>query len=308
MGTSGRYIPSPNWGSLTANVTSALNAGPVTGEDAHNLVREFVEKLREEQDEGLGDLPDEFDSDGAEEAKEKLVELLKEYPQAPSRVPAPQKGRGGGGGGDEGRGGVTGGKTGRSGRGGGSRTARGGSAGGSVRPAAQRLATFISQVPKVGLRQALIDAGVENVDQLPADQIALAIADVLAVDTSSIVQTELRDALIKVLEKICDSAETMEVAEGNLNASSYNLQTVVQMLFESYIVERFITYFSEHEAAKHGYDAAQKIVNEARQYVASEMALQKAERRDLTAVDWGSEEGAKIIDGILERTIAIYTE
>ncbi len=312
MGTSGRYIPSPNWGPITASVTNALNAGAVVGGDAHELVREFIEKLREESDEGLGDLGDKFGSDGSQEAKEKLNELLKNYPQPPSRIPTPQRsgdsgGAGGSGAGSGGGGSAGTGKAGRSG-GGGRKGVGGGGSGGSVRPAAQRLATFISQVPKIGLRQALIDAGVENVDQLPPEQIALAIADVLVVDTSSIVQTELRDALSKVLEKVCDNPQTMEAAEGKLTASAYDLQAVVQMLFESYIVARFTTYFSEHEAAKHGYDAAQNIVNEARQYVASEMALEKAERRDLTAVNWGSDEGAKIIDGILERTIAIYTD
>jgi hypothetical protein len=308
MGTSGPYTPSPNWSGIKTAVTNALNAGPVTDQDAHDLVRDFVDKLREEKDEGLGNLPDDFGRISPNEAAGKLKELLQKFPKASSPPPRARGGVSSGGGGSGGGSGG-GGRIGRTGGGGGRKggsSQRSGS--GSVRPAAQRLASFISQVPKVGLRQALIEAGIANVDQLPPDQIALAIADVLATDSNSIVQTELRDALGTVLEKLCDNPTSLEVAEEKLTNSAYDLQTVVQMLFECYIVERFKTFFSEHEAAKHGYDAADKIVNEARVYVASEMALEKAERRDLTAVEWGSAEGAKIVDGILERTIAIYTD
>lgn len=296
MGTSGPYTPSTNWSEIKTDVTNALNFGPVTDQAAHDLIRDFVDKLCEEKDEGLGDLPDDFGCISPETAEKNLQALIGHFPKSPS---SPSRSPGGGGGG-----GGSGGKA-RSGSGrGGTRL----SSSGRVRPVAQRLATFISQVPKVGLRQALLDAGITDVDRLPPEQIALAITDVLATDSSFIVQTELREALATVLEKVCENATTLEATEEKLTASAYDLQTVVQMLFECYIVERFKTFFSEHEAAKHGYDAADRIVNEARDYVASEMALEKVERRDLTAVDWASPEGAKIVDGILERTIAIYTE
>ena len=176
-----------------------------------------------------------------------------------------------------------------------------------MRPAAQRLAHFISEVPRVGLRQALANAGVKEVDELPPEQIALAIADVLATDASLLIQAELRDALAMVLEKLCAGPTTLEQAEQMLSESAGKLEGVVQMLFESYIMERFKTFFCEHEAVKHGFDAADGILRQAREYISSEMALERADRRDLTAIDWGSAEGAKIVDAILERTIAIYS-
>jgi len=36
------------------------------------------------------------------------------------------------------------------------------------------------------------------------------------------------------------------------------------------------------------------------------MELERADGHDLTAVDWNGAEGAKIVDAILERTIAVY--
>jgi len=177
-----------------------------------------------------------------------------------------------------------------------------------VRPAAQKLASFISEIPKVGLRQALINAGVANVDDLPPEQIALAVADVLSTDASLLIETELRDALSTVLEQLCTQPATIDQAEKMLTNSAYDLQSVLQKLFECYIMERFKTFFCEHEAPKYGYDAADKIIREARDYVRAEMQLEKAERRDLTSVDWIGTEGSQIVDAILERTITVYTE
>ena len=60
MGTSGPYTPSPNWSGIKTDVTNALNAGPVTDQEAHDLIRDFVDKLCDEKDEGLGKLPNDF--------------------------------------------------------------------------------------------------------------------------------------------------------------------------------------------------------------------------------------------------------
>ena len=56
----------------------------------------------------------------------------------------------------------------------------------------------------------------------------------------------------------------------------------------------------------HGYEAVDDILKEAREFIATEMDLQRVDKHDLTAVDWNGAEGAKIVDAILERTIAVY--
>ena len=176
-----------------------------------------------------------------------------------------------------------------------------------MRPAGQRLAHFISEVSKVGLKQALKNAGISDVDEMQPAEIALAVADVLATDASLLIMTELRDALATVLEKLCGDPKTLEDAEQNIADSTGKLENVVQSLFECYIMERFKTFFCEHEAPKHGYEAADGILKEAREFISSEMKLERADRHDLTAVDWNGAEGVKIVDAILERTIAVYT-
>ena len=162
-----------------------------------------------------------------------------------------------------------------------------------MRPAAQRLAEFISQVPKIGLRQALTNAGLADVEKLKPDEIALAVADVLVTDASQLIMTELRDALATVVEELCENAQSLEQAEQKITESAGKLESVVQNLFECYIMERFKTFFCEHEAAKHGYEAADNILKEARVFISTEMDIQRADKHDLTGVDWSGQKARK---------------
>lgn len=308
MGTSAPYVPTPQWSSIKTDLTQSLNAGPVEPQAAHDLIRSFVQQLGVTQEEGFGDLPTEFGHLTPEEAQQKIEELTSQLPPAKSeprfQTTSSRQSSSTPGAGD-----------GNSRSGGQSRrTSRGGGGGGAhptgsraVRPVAQRLADFITQVTKVGLRTALSQAGYETIDELPPEQIALAIVDVLATDATLLIETELRAALATVIEKLCVIPESLAAAEQQICDSSTRLESVVETFFECYIMERFKTFFCEHEASKHGYEAADNLLKEAREYVASEIALEKADRRDLTAVNWNSKEGAAIIDAILERTIAVYT-
>jgi len=298
MGTSGAYTPSPKWSNLKTDVTNTLNSGAIDGVKAQALVSDFIQQLCGEPEEGFGKLPRDFGTATPAEALKELNTLLSALPKLPSRHIWSALASGGGGPPRSER--TVGGRRGRKG---------GKTLGGTtVRPVARRLATFLSDVPKVGLRQALINAGVTSIDTLPPEKIALAVADVLAAEANLLVQAELRDALSMLMEEICAEPQTFQEAEQMFLQSAYNLQSVVQLLFECYIMERFKTFFCEHESKKHGYDAADKILKEARKFVSTEMQLEKAGRRDLTEVNWGGAEGGKIIDAILQRTIAVYCD
>jgi hypothetical protein len=115
----------------------------------------------------------------------------------------------------------------------------------------------------------------------------------------------LRDTEAEI-RALCETARTLEEAEKQISESAGKLESVVKNLFECYIMERFKTFFCEHEAAKHGYEAADSVLKEARVLVATEMDLKRADGQDLTNVDWTGVEGAHIVDAILERVIAVY--
>lgn len=311
MGTSGSYTPSPKWSGTKTDVTNALGDGMPQGQDAKDILANFAQQLVGDAADGFGKVPSDFGHVAPEKADEKLDALLQKLPPKPATFSGLRitsgPGRGGGGGSGGGGGGGAGAGARRSGgsRGGGGGTRRA-SGGAIVRPAAQRLAEFISQVPKVGLKQALTNAGLADVEKLKPDEIALAVADVLVTDASQLIMTELRDAMATVVEELCEDAKSIEQAEEKITDSAGKLESVVQSLFECYIMERFKTFFCEHEAAKYGYEAADNILKEAREFISTEMDIQREDKHDLTGVDWNGAEGAKIVDAILERTISVY--
>jgi hypothetical protein len=313
MGTSGAYTPSPKWSATKTDVTQALADGTPKGEEAKDLVGGFAQQLAGNPDDGFGNVPSGFGQATLPAATATLNTLLGNLPPrlatfsgSGGRSYAPGRAGGGGGGSSAGKRSSAG-RSGSARRGSIARAARS-VGGGIVRPAAQGLAEFISQVPKVGLRQALADAGVADVGNLQPDEIALAVADVLVNDASQLIMTELRDAVATVVEELCEAPHSIEEAEQRLMDSAGALEGVVQRLFECYIMERFKTFFCEREAAKHGYEAADRILKEAREFISTEMDIQRADKHDLTAVDWKGPEGAKIVDAILELTIAVYTK
>jgi hypothetical protein len=149
MGTSGPYTPSPNWSAAKTDVSNALNAGTPQGEEAKSIVGGFAQQLAGNSDDGFGSVPSGFGQATLQSATATLNALLATLPPRPAKFSGLGGRKSGGGGGDGGAG--THSKSGRSGVArGGSRTSAARSAGGAiVRPAAQRLADFISQVPKV---------------------------------------------------------------------------------------------------------------------------------------------------------------
>lgn len=313
MGTSAAYSPSPNWSGVTGDVTRALNAGSISPQKAQEVVGQFVYQLCRSPEEALGKLPPGFLQVTPEKATELLLQLTKPFPKLPSTVPAAPSRTSGSSAASvqraEGRGKTAGG-------GPGARGSRGGSGadktksitGGGLRPVAQRLASFISDVPKVGIHAALMNAGISDPASIPPEKLAMAVADALVGDASLIIESEMRDALIDVMERICQEPLSLEQGEAILLDSAQNLENIIQSLFESYIMERFKTFFCEHEAPKHGFEAADRILNDARQFVSAEMALERASRSDLTNVDWSGKQGAQIVDAILQRTVSIYTQ
>ena len=307
MGTSGPYTPSPKWSDAKRDLTRALTDAPPEGEDAKNIVGDFAQQLAGDADDGFGAVPPSFGHLGLEKATENLEALLQKLPTRPATITAPGRRSGRPRDRDASGGAGTGSRSRKSGvsRTGGVR-AKGLAGGAIVRSAARGLADFISQVPKIGLREALTNAGLTDLESLDPADIALAVADLLVTDASQLIMTELRDALATVVEELCDNPESLDEAEQRIVESAGKLESVVQNLFECYIMERFKTFFCEHEAAKHGYEAADRIVNEAREFIATEMDIHRADKHDLTAVDWNGAEGAKIVDAILERTIAVY--
>jgi hypothetical protein len=311
MGTSTSVPGSPKWEKVKGASSRVAGKNSVDSEKVSDIVADFVDKLRDGKDEGIGTLPPRC-GDDLKKVSENLKELLKEYPRSPTPLPpafpqpATQGPSAGGGGGGGSGGGRTPGRarTGRSGGGGGvTRSVRAITSRG-LRPTAARVATFLSNVAEFGLAVALKDVGID-LKTASTDQVAISLADVLCGPNSLLVDVEIRAATSALVEELYPGLDSPEELEASLDNAAVNLGEVLGRLFENYIMERFKTTLSEH-LSKYSYSAADKLAKEARVLVATEMKIVEAERVDFSKVDWTGTEGSGILDAILEKTIAIY--
>ncbi len=309
MGTSTACPGSPKWGDVKRASTAAAKGGPISGEDASRIVADFVQGLCDGKDDGFGRLPSKFGTI-TEQTKEALKNLLAKYPAAPlqsgnvrsNAAHSSDKG-------NTGRSSTSGSSGGKAGTGSGGRKGSSSStsiSGRGVRPTAQRIASFLSQIPKVGLLEALRSVGLVDIANSSPEQVALALTDFLCGPNSLLVDAELRDATSALLEELCPEPRTVDQLEESFAAAAYDLDGVLARLFENYIMERFKTTLCEHLSQRFDYNTADKIALEAREFVSTEMELLRANNVDLTEVDWAGKEGGEIIDTILENTIAVY--
>ncbi|WP_133797677.1 hypothetical protein [Prosthecobacter fusiformis] len=303
MGTSRSAPPSPKWTQVKTAVTTALNSGPVTPPVAHDLISQFVQQMASSTNhEGFG-APIKFISPA--KADQQLQAIVISYP-ASSRASSTTSGPGEN---TRGSGGRASSKSSASRKTSGQRGSRSRAISGiGIRSTAQRVASFLSDVRQVGLVQALAERGFSDLENLPPERLAIAIADVLQENSSYIIEIELREALSQVFEKICVKQDDLANLEIALDNAASDIGSVLTQLFECYIIERFKTNHGEHLAKEHGYEAADKIVNAARDFVAAELAFEETTRHDLTSVDWGGREGEGIVNAILERTVAVYID
>jgi hypothetical protein len=309
MGTSTACPGSPKWGNVKAASTRTAGKEGIDSDSSGSIIGSFVDQLRDGKDDGIGIVPANFGVN-LQSVKDRLSELLGKFPKSPVAPHPSNSGSSSKGsemqtsGGSKSRGGnLRKGGSGRSGSYGGKSIRS--ISGRGIRPTAQRVASFLSAVSKVGLVEALKEAGLVDLAGASPDQIALALADVLCGPNSLIVDAELRDATSSLLEELSPDVQSLDAMENSLTQASYNLEGVLSKLFENYIMERFKTTLSEH-LSKFGYNTADKIAKEARELVSTEFQLLKADSVDLTSVEWTGKEGSVIIETILEKTIAVY--
>jgi hypothetical protein len=268
MGTSRDYQGSPNWSGTKGQVTGAGGDGAAGGDKAEKLVSSFVGQLATATRGGFG------------------------------------TGSAGGGGGGSGGGGK--GSGGSSSGGGGGRRGGGGRISGGVRGVASGIGSFISDVVKIGLKDALKAIGLESCDGKSAEEVALALQEALGGPASTVDQEDLRAALGDLMEELMGKADTFAEIEKAFREAAGNLSHVIERLFGHYIYERFCTLHYANVMNTHGPANADSFFGSIKDYIHEKMNL-AAVSKDLGKVDWKGIEGAQVVDSILNETIEIFS-
>lgn len=176
----------------------------------------------------------------------------------------------------------------------------------AARSAAGRLGAFISDVARVGLDEALRNAGWSDLIGRPVHEILAALLDRLGGDASTIDDVDSRVALAELQEKYFAAAETPEELEALLSAQVDRIDLVLQDFFGLYLYEVFCRVFFERLVQRVGEMRAYALLNQIRDFIGAALA-NRALDRDLTKIDWAGQEGQAITAEIMEATLSVFS-
>jgi hypothetical protein len=289
MGTSKSYGGSSNWGPTRNEVTHAGGAGgPISPEKASSILSGLVDQMDAAPQLGFGPPLTQVPTTGG----------LVPAPSAGTATGAGAQARGGGGvGSGAGRGGGGGG-----GGGGGSRRVSN-----SARTVARGIGGFLSAVATRGFREALAECGLTNLDGKSADEIALALADVLGGPSSLIEETALRDALMALVLTWSLNVQGLDGLAQATNAAAQNIEQALHCFFGHYIFEVFKTVGYQNVLQTHGFEKAESLTTQIRDFIDAKVANVES-TQPLTSIDWNGPAGAAIVDKIVSDTRSVFGE
>lgn len=267
MGTSTNYKGSPNWRPLKSETTQTGGEGFLTPQKATSIVGGFVGQIQRDSQFGFG---------------------------APLSSGGGGPGRGGGSNAGGGSGGRRGGGTGQ-------RTGK------TARSVARGVGSFLADVRAKGFRDALAERGLTNIDGKSPDEIALAIADLLSGPASLIEQTALRNALMELVLKWSEGVVQIDELANAVAGVAQNIEGTLRGFFGHYIFEVFKTVGYQGVLAAHGFDKAESMTNQIRDFINAKISGVGA-THPLTSIDWNGADGARIVDAIVTDTIEIFGE
>lgn len=184
---------------------------------------------------------------------------------------------------------------------------RGGSVakGKSARAAAARLGGFIADAGRVGLEQALRDAGWDDLVGRPVEQILSALLDRLGGDATTIDDVDARMALARFQEKYFADATSVQELEDKLTEQAPNLDAILLEYFGFYLYEVFCRVFFERLVQRVGETRANSFLGQIGDFISSALANATA-RQQVSKIDWAGEEGSRITSDIMEATLNVF--
>jgi hypothetical protein len=186
------------------------------------------------------------------------------------------------------------------GRGGGS-VARGQAAQGVAR----RLGGFISDVGRVGLENALRNAGWGDLVGRPVQEILASLLDRLGGDASTIEGVDARMALSRLQDMYFGDAETDAELDQRLARQVDHIEIILQDFFGLYLFEVFCRVFFERLVQRIGETRAHSFLDQIADLINSTLANRMA-GRDISQIDWAGAEGEAITADIMETTLKVF--
>ena len=170
---------------------------------------------------------------------------------------------------------------------------------------ARNFGGFVSDVGKYGLTEALERNGLSELEGKPVQEIILSLVDHFGGPSNTIDDVDARMALSKLQEKLLYGAENVADVERILSERANDLGNLLADFFGFYLYEHFCRVFYEGLVQKVGEIKAESFLEQIKDFIFSSIGNQSVSI-PLSNVEWGDEQGRKIIQEIMEETMAVF--
>lgn len=190
---------------------------------------------------------------------------------------------------------------------GGPATLTSGSGGKAAQVVAGKIASFISAIEDLGLREALRQANLEDLIGKSVSEMAFALIDYLGGSANTVDEVDARNALSRflseLLEETSNSKEVVRILEAI--ASRNELENLLIKFFGYFVYERFCRVFFERLTTRVGEAKAQSYLKGIFDYIKASLR-NRTFGRNLSSIDWSGQEGESIIKEILNETLDVF--
>ena len=174
---------------------------------------------------------------------------------------------------------------------------------------ARNIGQFFSSVADVGFREAFERAGLGSLEGKSVREIGYSLLDYLGGPSSTIDETDARQALSDLMDEILNDADSLEDVEEAMEMESHGeaLEDLIQRFFGYYIYEQFCSVFYERLVDGIGHIQADKCVDEIRDYICAAVKDVISDK-NVSKIDWSGTQGQQIVDKILQDTLEVFTD
>ncbi len=171
---------------------------------------------------------------------------------------------------------------------------------------AQKLGGFLSSVKSSDLRSALAGVGFDTSDigQIKVKEVINFLLEYCAGVAASLDEVASKAAEKQLLEEIESNAKTFEDLERNFKEKiqDYGIEELLIRFFAYYIYEHLSIDFYEKLIEDKGKVATANFFNQLKDFL-FEKLKNISQRRDLSRIDWISDDGNTLVENIFEDTL-----
>jgi len=186
---------------------------------------------------------------------------------------------------------------------------RGGGGGGAARmrstSSGARLANFINTAGRFGLNEALRQFNLSDLRDKPLDEFLGSLGDRLSGDGGLLDDDALNRAMAETINELAKEIESVDELDALLTSGAVDIESTLQVYYANILAINFEQKEYSFVREKIQREETNGFFERARNIIRAIVRDELSQERDLSSIDWSSDEGQLIADEINQEVLEI---